>query len=155
MNLSGNLSIRKQKLKEMVETKEKQEEENMKFKFRAREVPAHVKQPLFEKKLKEQEERRAQVKANSVALTIQREKPFSFYTRDKNAKAKKKSHLEREDFIFKAKEVPWFCSLNMMEKIKNEEELKRQERVAKHAHYLMTISKLPPRMEMHEQLKRA
>ncbi len=41
--MSANLSIRKQKLKEMIELKQKAEEENMKFKFRAREVPAHVK----------------------------------------------------------------------------------------------------------------
>lgn len=91
------------------------------------------------------------MRANSIAITISREKPFSFYKRDlEKLKAKKKNRWEREEYVFKANKVPWFCSVKMLDRINNEEQLKRQERVAKEAQRIMQMSKLPARMEMHE-----
>jgi len=43
--------------------------------------------------------------------------------------------------------------MDLLKKIQIEEDLKRQERIAKNSNYLISQAKLPPRMEMHEQEK--
>lgn len=48
-------------------------------------------------------------------ITLATEKPFSFQKRDKE-KARKKTHQERQEFVFKAKPVPWFCSVDLLKK---------------------------------------
>lgn len=54
----------------MVDEKRKEEELNTSFRFRAKEVPLHVKEPLYEKITKENDARRQQVKKDSVAMTL-------------------------------------------------------------------------------------
>ena len=50
------------------------------------------------------------MKQNSVQITLQKEKPFSFYNRDKDKKGPKFKHnYEPEPYEFKANPVPWFC----------------------------------------------
>ncbi len=61
----------------------------------------------YEQILREQKQRREEVKKNSKAITLENEKPFSFYFRDQN-KPKRKNKYEREKFVFKAREVPWY-----------------------------------------------
>lgn len=74
------------------EKEEKEQNELDKRHFKAKEVPKHVKDKLYEKILKDNENRRKEIKATSVALTIQQEKPFSFYQRDlEKFKAKRKN----------------------------------------------------------------
>lgn len=126
--------------------------ENIKT-FKANPVPEFVKQRnLLEQINKEQEIRREEVKKNSKIITMQREKPFSFYNRD-TQKIRKKNLYERKQFQFKANPVPWFCSIKLLERMNEEERAKREERVAKHAQITLNMSKLPPRMEKHEQEK--
>ncbi|KAL4467669.1 hypothetical protein ABPG74_013004 [Tetrahymena malaccensis] len=153
-------TIRQRKVEEMVEEAREKERKEYNTRPKPKEIPDHVKKPLYEKIMHEQEKRRQEVRKNSVAITIQREKPFRFYLRDKNPetslkRSKRKTWEERESFVFKANKVPWFCSINLLEKINRDEELKRQERVAKQAQKTMAMSKLPPRMEKHEQERRA
>ena len=42
--------------------------------------------------------------------TLANEKPFSFYNRKNNKKTKE----EREKFVFKAKPLPWHCTVNLL-----------------------------------------
>ncbi|EAR83067.2 EF hand protein (macronuclear) [Tetrahymena thermophila SB210] len=153
-------TIRQKKVEEMIEEAREKERKEYNTRPKPKEIPDHVKKPLYEKIMHEQEKRRQEVRKNSVAITIQREKPFKFYIRDKNPetslkRSKRKTQEERDSFVFKANKVPWFCSINLLEKINRDEELKRQERVAKQAQKTMSMSKLPPRMEKHEQERRA
>ena len=69
--------------------KKKQEPYSKKNRFKAKKVPAHVKKPLFDQIMRDNEERRQKVKQNSIAITLEREKPFTFYNRDKNKKGPK------------------------------------------------------------------
>jgi hypothetical protein len=52
------------------EKEEKEQNELDKRHFKAKEVPKHVKDKLYEKILKDNENRRKEIKATSVALTI-------------------------------------------------------------------------------------
>lgn len=75
-------------------------------------------------------------------MTLANEKPFSF----QNRKTNKKTKEEREEFTFKAKPIPWFCSVDLLKK-KEEAEILRNERIAKLAQENLAKAKLPPRME--------
>ncbi len=83
-----NTSIRQSKLQEMIRESKLKESEAYNYVFKAKPVPQHVKQPLFEKIMREQEERRKEVHDNSIAITLTREKPFTFYKRDQEKKHK-------------------------------------------------------------------
>lgn len=62
----------------------KMEEENMiKHQFRHKPIPAAVLIPRYQNIQDKNEERRMRVKQHSLEITKQREKPFSFYQRDK------------------------------------------------------------------------
>jgi hypothetical protein len=183
--LNDGLSITKKRFLEDLEIKRLEEKKILSHKFHAKEIPESVlDRDLFQKIKKKNEERRAMVKKNSIALTLQNERPFSFYSRDKN-KAKKKSQIERRqfehkkkeffqindenetgneyeknehqspfNFKFKANPVPWFCSVPLYQEIASQEIAARNERIAARAQELLTKSKLPPRMEKHEQKRK-
>lgn len=144
--------IRKQ---EQEETMKQLKKPNEKKGFKANPVPEFVKQRnLLEKINKEQEARRKEIKKNSRIITMQREKPFSFYARDiKKQQIRRKNRLERKKFQFKANAVPWFCSVKLFDIMNEEERAKREERISKNAQISLNMSKLPPRMEKHEQEK--
>lgn len=109
---------------------------------------------LLEKINKEQELKREEIKKNSKIITMQREKPFSFYQRDIDKQGvRRKNKFERKKFIFKANSVPWFCSVKLFEMMNEKDRAKREERVAKQAQISLNMAKLPPRMEKHEQAK--
>ena len=95
-------------MKQDLEYKKQQEDEILKYKFQAKDVPKHAKVELFKQIMESNEERRKMVKSNSVAITLQREKPFSFYKRDKEnqKKPKKRNKYQREKFVFKANPIP-------------------------------------------------
>jgi len=141
------------KMHEVPKEKKKYNEKSMLFK--ANPVPEFVKdRNLLEKINKEQEARREEIKKNSRIITMQREKPFSLYGRDlKKQNIRKKNHFERKEFQFKANPVPWFCSIKLFDIINEEERAKREERISKNAQISLNMSKLPPRMEKHEQEK--
>eukprot|EP01022_Parablepharisma_sp_SALTPOND_P023309 TRINITY_DN48_c0_g1_i3.p3 TRINITY_DN48_c0_g1~~TRINITY_DN48_c0_g1_i3.p3 ORF type:complete len:428 (-),score=82.28 TRINITY_DN48_c0_g1_i3:8269-9552(-) len=154
-------SIRQQWLEEMIEEKEIEEENMLNHQFRANPIPASTKLPMYEMIKEKNETRRAEVKKNSIALTKSREKPFSFYERDKDfyvnrAKASEQNIPEeiKNHKQFKATPIPWSVSAQLLDQMKEKEEKEREERVKKRAQELLALSKLPPRMEMHEMSKK-
>lgn len=66
----------------MLKEKEQSDLQYKSYVFRANEIPRTTKEPLYEKLMREKEERRLEVKRLSMAITKQTEKPFSFYERD-------------------------------------------------------------------------
>lgn len=75
-------SIRERKFDEMVADKDIKEKKLIKHRFKAKNPPPEVLVPRYNQILERKEQRRAMVKANSIAITKQNEKPFSFYLRD-------------------------------------------------------------------------
>ena len=111
--------------------------------FKAGPVPASVMEVgLFEKMMEDQRKKNEERKKCSMIMTLANEKPFSFLNRKTNKKTKE----EREHFTFKAKPIPWFCSVDLLKK-KEEAEILRNERIAKLAQENLAKAKLPPRME--------
>lgn len=62
--------------------KNKAEEKELNFKYRAKPVPKHVKSNKFEKLMNQQEERREEAKRLAIAKIKATEAPFNFYQRD-------------------------------------------------------------------------
>jgi len=154
-------TIRQRKLEEMIEEKQIEEENMLNHQFRANKIPASTKMPRYEMIKEKNEQRRAEVKKNSIALTKAREKPFSFYDRDKDFYVNRAKATEKviPDEIknhkpFKATPIPWSVSAQLLDQMKEKEEKEREERVKKRAQELLALSKLPPRMEMHEMSKK-
>lgn len=141
-------SIRQRKLREMLEEKEKDTEEQLKIKFEAKPVPPEVIIPLYDQIMQEQEERRKQVKEQSIAITKASEKPFSFYYRDQE-KPKVVDEAPAE-YRFKANPVPRDSQILKMHEFQQLEE-QRKLRIQRNARELYMQSSLPPRMAMHAQ----
>ena len=53
-------------------------------------------------------------KKSNMIITLANQQPFSFLDRKTNKKTKE----EREQFAFKAKPIPWYCSVDLLEKKK-------------------------------------
>jgi len=100
-------TIRERKVEEMLLEKEQKELEVINVHFRANSVPRHVGMNLFEQIMEAQEDRRRQVKMDSIAITKAREAPFSFYFRDQDKQKNDEYPLNDEFRVrFKANPVP-------------------------------------------------
>ena len=97
---------------------------------------------LYDKIREDQKKKNDERKRCSMIMTLANEQPFSFEKR----KANKKTKAEREKFIFTAKPIPWYCSVELLNR-KKEEEIVRNERIAKLAQENLAKARLPPRME--------
>lgn len=105
-------SIRERKLQDMLDEKKR---ENSFKSFRAKDVPQLVRQDgLYDKIMTDNERRREEVKKNSMQITLKNERPFSFYKREKHGKARKRYWEEREQFVFKAKAIPWHVHVELL-----------------------------------------
>ena len=83
--------------------------------FRAKPVPASVMAVgLYEKIREDQLKKNEERKRCSMIMTLANEKPFGFETR----KVNKKTKQEREEFIFHAKPIPWYCSVELLNRKK-------------------------------------
>lgn len=154
-------SIRQQKLEEVIDQKKFEEECLIHHQFRANPIPTSTLLPKYEMIKAAEEARRIEVKQSSVEATKMREKPFSFYERDKDLLIKKeKAALEsipeemKNVKPFKATPIPWCVSTPVFPQIQERGEKVRQERIKKRAQKELEKAKLPPRMEMHEQKKK-
>jgi hypothetical protein len=152
-------SIRERKVDEMIEEKRIEEDRLLGFKFRAKQPPKETITPLFQQILEKNELRRKEVKDNSVKIMKEKEKPFSFYSRDvANYEAKKnRSEYINEEFkkpAFKANEVPVVCTVELYKIMIDKENKEREVRIKKKAEENLKKSKLPPRMELHERSKK-
>ena len=98
----------------MVAEKKIQEEAIIKHQFRSNPIPPEVLIPRYKTIMESNEQRRMEVKKNSMALTKEREKPFSFYERDKNKKLPDPEEYVPHDLKkphFKANPIPKACSV--------------------------------------------
>jgi|TARA_B110001450_G_scaffold233231_1_gene236376 hypothetical protein len=84
-NAEKGFSIRAKKVEKMVADKRRQEEKAMAFKYKAREVPRHVKEEKFAQLTQAQEERRHEAARLAMAKIKATEAPFKFYERDVKA----------------------------------------------------------------------
>ena len=140
----------KQKKKKIAVPLESPHEENYEP-FRANPIPVSTLLPKYEMIVAKNEARRLEVKQTSYAVTKAREKPFSFYEKDKDKylnrmNADDKSKIQGKQF--KANPLPPHVSVQLYEQMVRERETKRDERIKKHAEESLAKSKLPPRMEM-------
>ncbi len=153
-------SITQRKLEEMLAEKKYQEDLLIRHRFKANAIPKSTTEPRYERMAQAREARSEQVKLESQAMTKAREKPFSFYTRDRDfyvnrAKATDENVPEVMKNIkpFKAHPIPEAVKKQMMQGIQEKEDAIREERKRKWAQELIAMSSLPPRMAMHEAEK--
>ena len=145
-------NISQVRLEQSLVDKDKEELEILKIRPKPVPVPRNVKDKnLWSKISRNMEERRMEVKKHSKAMTLQNEKPFSFYFREKAKEGiKKKSKQQRAKFQFKANPIPWFSSLKMMIDPETKER-ERREKIERAANISLSLSRLPPRMAQYEQ----
>ena len=147
-------TIREQKVEEMVAEKRNEEHAAYNFQFRPKPIPPEVLIPRYKTIQESNEMRRMEVKKNSLAITKEREKPFSFYERDKARQA-----LDQEEYLpwdlkkpsFKANPIPRACSVLIFDQMIKKQEQERQERIRKQAELNFSKAKLPERMQMHSE----
>lgn len=137
-------SIRERRLKEMLQAEDEEIDKELLNKFKAKPVPPEVKIPMYDRIMKEQEDRRVTLKARFEAITKSLERPFSFYYRDMS-----KPEIKAEEakiHVFHANPVPWFCKVAAMTKFEKENAM-REDRIFKQAKESLAHSRMPPRME--------
>lgn len=128
------------------------EEAIIKHQFRSNPIPPEVLIPRYKTIMEGNEQRRLEVKKNSIVLTKANEKPFSFYERDKN-----KKYPDPEDYVpydlkkphFKANPIPKACSVLIFHQMMKKQDEEREERIRKQAELNFSKAKLPERMQMH------
>lgn len=127
-------TIREKKVEEMVAEKKIEEENIIKKRFKHNPIPPEVLIPRYKTIIEANEMRRMEVKKNSLVITKQNEKPFSFYERDKL-----KQNADPEDYLpydlrkpsFKANPIPRACSVLIFDQMMKQQEQERQERIRK------------------------
>ena len=75
-------SIRERKVEEMVREKQMEEEGLIKHQFRSKPIPPEVLIPRYNTIMEAEQQRRMNVRSQSMIITKSREKPFSFWERD-------------------------------------------------------------------------
>lgn len=145
--------------------KEIEEEEEMKKKFKARPVPAHVYLPLYDEIQEKSEEKRRHTRKMSAELLRSQERPFSFLKREEDRKQHQTMDRECNHKIvadeerwkkpepFKAKPVPKYIFDSAVDDKIMEEEEYRKIRIKMRSEELMRSASLPPNMNAREQMK--
>lgn len=151
-------SIREVKLEEELRWKELEEQYEIAQQFAAKDIPKSTLEKRYEKILSDNERRRDEVKRQSKALTKANERPFSFYTREQEA-AKEINPPEASEWDvmnnepFKANPVPWYCKVNLYQRMVENDAAERENRVKTNAELSYSMAKLPPRMQKHQDEK--
>lgn len=158
LNKPKSYSIRQKKVEQMVKQKNREEEIALRMEYRAREIPKHVKQEKFREICEAQEKRKMDMKRLAMAKIKETEKPFSFYERDVLKTKLKSEQAELPNDIpmfphFKAGKIPWRVLVPIYQTIVDGED-QRQKRIKQNAELSRKMSKLPPRMEAYEKLKK-
>ena len=118
--------------------------------FTANPIPVSTLLPKYEMIVAKNEARRMEVKQSSYTITKAREKPFSFYERDKEKHIQRMSADDKskiKEKQFKANPIPPHVTVQLYEQMTREREARREERIRKNAEESLIKSKLPPRME--------
>ncbi|KAH3852892.1 protein FAM161B-like [Dreissena polymorpha] len=144
-----------------MQEKQMKEEEELRKKFKATPVPAHVYLPLYDELQEKSEEKRRQVKQQSLELLKSQEKPFSFIKREEDRKqhqtldrgCNEKVAPETPKPSFKARPVPKKVFDSTVDDKLMEEEEYRKIRIKMRAEQLLHTASLPPNMSARERLK--
>lgn len=84
-------TISDRRFRTMIAEKEAAESEHLKVRIKPTPIPSKVLEPQFAKIMRQNEERRAKVVADSLELTKQREAPFSFWVRDEEKRREREA----------------------------------------------------------------
>ena len=156
LNKEKTVSIRQKKVEKMVQEKVKEEERALSVEYRARDIPASVKQRnKYQKLVESNEKRREDAKRFAMAKIKATEKPFNFYKRDVKHQREKSEQAELPNDVplnapFRAGKIPWRVLVPLYQAIVDKDD-DREKRVKKNAEISLSLSKLPPRMEAYEQ----
>jgi len=152
--------IRQRWLEKTLADKRYEEDKMINYRFKANPIPKTTSEPRFEMINAAEKQRRELVKKQSIAMTLANEKPFSFYQRDKDFYKRREEEVASrvEDVMkdiqsFKATPIPESVTARNFTEMVQKGENERQERIKNRAKELYSISRLPPRMEMHEKDK--
>ena len=101
------------------------------------------------------------VRAQSVNITKSREKPFTFWEKEKERLERRRNPdpmesvpTEMRRAQFKANPIPRACSVLIFAQKMREDELKRGERIRKNAEIAFAKAKMPPTMQKHADRKK-
>jgi hypothetical protein len=154
-------NIRQQKLDEMVQEKMAEEYALVHHEFRANPIPVTTMLPRFEMLQAAQEARRVEIKQQSYAQAKARDKPFSFYERDKDLLQRRAQAAEATAAEMRkaakphpANPVPWSVTMPIYQQMQQLREQQRQERIRKRAQESLARAELPARMKEHEEKKK-
>ena len=147
----GNIQISERTNKQQRRLGEAKED---KFKFHAREVPLECKILKFDEIMRAEEERRKIVKENSAKMTLENQRPFTFYSRDNEfLKRKKDRIIKAQEKIFgdkfKAKPSPKTSKISYKVFIERENTI-RNERIEANKIKLLQNCSLPENMQKNQ-----
>eukprot|EP00698_Gefionella_okellyi_P004553 TRINITY_DN14173_c0_g1_i1.p1 TRINITY_DN14173_c0_g1~~TRINITY_DN14173_c0_g1_i1.p1 ORF type:complete len:514 (-),score=123.66 TRINITY_DN14173_c0_g1_i1:41-1582(-) len=137
------------RMEEDLAMREAVERAELEKRFKAEPIPPSTLESRLKLLEEQQAQRRADVKARSIEITQQKERPFTFYYRDKQKWLDRlhKKDPEPEKYPgFKANPIPITMSIAPTDVDKVEQERKR--RVNERSQRLLQEASLPPRMEM-------
>lgn len=91
-----------------------------------------------------------------MALTKEKEKPFTFYERDKNRVKNDTPEIPEcmRHVPFRANKIPWKVLIPLYKRMIDSVEYERELRIKKNSEISYSLSRLPPRMEEHEKQKK-
>jgi len=151
-------TIRQEWLEEEARQKKAEEDMYRAMNFKASDIPKTTTQPLYNKILKQEEERRLKNKEACLAKTKAIEKPFSFYERDKQRERDAVNLVNDLDEAalaqFRARIVPYKILIPRYKMMVEKEEHDREQRIRQGAEKSLHMAKLPPRMQQHEDERR-
>ncbi|KAM3143741.1 hypothetical protein pb186bvf_004237 [Paramecium bursaria] len=151
--------IRKRWLEQQIELIHYQQEQAFKYKpFKANNVPYKCRERKYYQEILDKQEMRRKEIHEKAEEEIQRlQKPFSFDGRDVEAREimMQKLRDEQEEKYrelqvkFRASPIPWYCSLKLFERKKEEMKKASEMRKKIRQYWLQSNSTLPPRMQEH------
>ena len=118
-------SISKRRFREYMDELQKEEEFHLNFEFKANAVPLS-------------------------AVTTKMHGVHGLKGKTSKTANSTRSCTQNENGVFTAKKVPWFVKVKLYDAMKEEENTKRKERIKARADRLLSVSSLPPRMQLYE-----
>lgn len=149
---SKTKGIREQRVEQMLEERKQQEKDELEFRSKPKPIPPQVLKPRFEQINKQNEVRRQRVKEQSLLITKENERPFSFWEKEKlkgldRSNTEPSLNIECQRQAFRANPIPKACSVLIYDKKIEEEEIARQKRIHEMAEMSYSRSSMPSRMQ--------
>ena len=131
------VTIREKKLDQMLREL-KSKDTVKKAPFRANDIPRSTREPLYQRIIHASEQRRQELKRMSIAITKQKERPFSFYERDcQRASSAGAAEFQIPECMrvppFKASIIPWKVRAPLYQEMVERSEYAREQRIKRNA----------------------